>query len=75
MSDFSTEELRSIVAFCQEKAAEIETELHHDVKRLAADAIYQMYLSIARKAYVELIDRDFREEEGGKKDGKGTSEK
>lgn len=75
MSDFSTEELRSIVAFCQEKAAEIETELHHDVKRLAADAIYQMYLSIARKAYVELIDRDFRQEEGGKQDGKGTSEK
>ena len=50
------------MAFCQEKAAEIETELHHDVKRLAADAIYQMYLSIARKAYVELIDRDFRKE-------------
>lgn len=63
MSDFSTEELRSIAAFCQEKAAEIEEELHHDVKRIAVDAIYQMYLSIARKAYVELIDRDFREEE------------
>ena len=50
------------MAFCQEKAAEIETELHHDVKRLAADTIYQMYLSIARKAHVDLIDRNFRKE-------------
>lgn len=49
--------------------------MYYDVKRLAEDAIYQMYLSIARKAYVELIDRDFWEKEGGKQDGKGTSEK
>lgn len=50
------------MAFCQEKAADIEKELHYDVKRLTADVIYQRYLSIARKAYVELIDRDCRKE-------------
>lgn len=60
--------LQAIAAFCLKKAAEIEKELHHDVKRLAEDAIYQKYLSIARKAQVNRMDMEFQERraKGGK---------
>ena len=58
--NFTTEELRSIMAMAQEKAAHIAVEAHYNAKKLESDATYQKYLSITRKAYVELIDRDFR---------------
>lgn len=42
--------------------------MYYDVKRLAEDAIYQKYLSIARTAQVELLDMEFQERraKGGK---------
>lgn len=60
--------LQAVAAFCLEKATEIEKEMHYDVKRLAEDAIYQKYLSIARTAQVELLDMEFQERraKGGK---------
>lgn len=58
---FSTDELQAVAAFFLEKVAEIEKEMHYDVKRLEVDEIYQKYLSIARKAQVNLIDQEFQE--------------
>lgn len=58
---FSAEELQSIATFYQEKAAEIEKKLHYDVKRLAEDATYQKYLSIASKAGAKSLEMEFME--------------
>ena len=57
MKEFTTDELRTICYMCQNEAARIAVRKHH--KNLENNATYQRILSISKKAYSELIDRDF----------------
>ena len=56
MEQFTTEELRTIVWMCQNEAAQIALRAHH--KDLKENETYQRILSISKKAYSELTDRN-----------------
>ena len=56
MKEFTTEELRTLVWMCQNEAAHIAVRTHH--KDLKENETYQRILSISKKAYSELTNRN-----------------
>ena len=56
MKEFTTEELRTLVWMCQNEAAKIALRKHH--KDLKENETYQRILSISKKAYSELTNRN-----------------
>lgn len=56
MEKLTTEELRTLCWMCQNEAAHIAVRKNH--KNLNENETYQRILSISKKAYSELIERD-----------------
>lgn len=57
MKELTTDELRTLCCICQNEAAHIAVREHH--KKLDENQTYQRILSISKKAYKALIERDF----------------